>query len=316
MKEFYAGASYYGIGKIIKEYANFPDLLPCPVSIQHGWAETTHIHDARYDAAENWFWTKDLATKYQNEYEGLNVRVVGSPFLYLLANLNYVESSKKRGSIVFPAHSSKLVMVKCDFDKYADMLEELSDEYKPITICMYYLDIERGLDTPFRKKGFDIVKNGNSLYDPDFIKQFIKNAYGKKYAFSNQTTSALLYTSIMGLNSFFYGPQFTVEAALDSYHQTLEYIEDTKPWYYQPSLHFQFPNCNIQRQKEFVFKELGQSFLLSPREMNEVLYKSVFSKQYFYKLLFQGSKDLVKTYAPIIYRLYTRHKNKTHDSSV
>ncbi len=308
MQELYSGLSYYGIGKIIKEYAHFPNCLPCPVGIQHGWAQTTHSHDARYDAPENWFWTEDLAIKYQNEYQGLNIRVVGSPFLYLLANLNYTESSTKKGSIVFPAHSTHVVGVKCDFSQYADLLDNLPSEYKPITICMYYLDMERGSDIPFREKGFEIVKNGNSLHDVNFLRQFIKNVHGKKYAFSNQATSALLFSSAMGLTSFFYGPQY-IDYAQPSYSQTLAYEEDTKKWEYHPLQHFEFPVCNIEQQRRFVAEQLGKHFLYTPKDMRNILYKSMFNKHYFFKLLFQlfqTSKNLIKLYFPFVLLLYTK----------
>ena len=305
MKEFYSGINYYGIGEIIREYAHFPNFLPCPVGIQHGWARTTHSHDANYNCAENWFWTEDLAAKYQDEYKGLSTRAVGSPFLYLLTNLNYVEALTKKGSIVFPAHSTKIVGVKCDFNKYAEMLEKLPDEYKPITICMYYLDMEKGSDIPFREKGFEVVKNGDSLYDNDFLRRFVKNVHGKKYAFSNQATSALLFSSTMGLTSFFYGPEY-VDYAESSYYQTLAYEENTKPWDYHPSQHFQFPLCNIEKQREFVAKQMGQAFLIRPKEMQKILYKYMFRKYYFLNILLQPSKKLIKNYFPFLVRLYTK----------
>ncbi|NJL53237.1 MAG: hypothetical protein HC930_15545 [Hydrococcus sp. SU_1_0] len=309
MKEIYAGGGYYGIGKIIKEYAIFPDFLPLPVSIQHGWANITHVHDACSGSPENWFWTESIAIKYQNEFKGLNIRVVGAPFLYLLTHLNYVEPIEKEGSIVFPAHSSKLIKVECDFDKYADMLEELSDEYKPITICMYYLDIERGLDIPFRRKGFEIIKNGDSLYDVNFLKQFINNTHGKKYAFSNQTTSALLFASVMGLVSFFYGPKVTLDSS-DPDDNSLDYSEDIRNWEQQWLRSFRFPDYNIQNQREFTCNELGGSFLLSPKEMNKILYKSAFSAKYFYSLLRRVVKDFLTAYIPSIYQQYTRYRDR------
>jgi hypothetical protein len=308
MQELYAGGGYYGIGKIIKEYANFPVCLPFPASIQHGGlTRITHIHDAFPGSPENWFWTEDLAAKYQHEFRGLNIRVVGAPFLYLLTHLNYVEPLDMKGSIVFPAHSSHLIKVECDFEKYADMLEALPDEYKPITVCMYFLDIESGFDASFKRKGFEIVKNGDSLYDINFLKQFIENTRGKKYAFSNQATSALLFASAMGLVSFFYGPQYT-EMSNDPYYNPLDWTDEISDWEQQSLSYFRFPNCDIQTQREFVFNELGKPFLLTPKEMNKTLYKLVFSKKYFYSLLRRTLKELIKTYIPIVYEQYAKNK--------
>lgn len=308
MEEFYSGVAYYGIGKIIKDYAYFPSFLPCPVGIQHGWSTLASVHDARYDAAENWFWSKDLAKKYETKFEGLNIRVVGSPFLYLLTNLNYVESKEKKGSIVFPCHSSAFVKIECDFDKYATMLDLLPDEYKPITVCMYYLDIQNGLDSPFRNKGFEIINNGDNLFDAEFLKNFIKNTHGKKYAFSNQMTSALLFASTMGLTSFFYGPEFQTDST-DINYQDLDYTQHHRQWERQYDKYFKFTNCDLQQQQEFVYKELGKAFVLSRKEMNEILWKAVFRQPYFDKL-FKAFKDWIRIHVPLVYPLYSIYKNR------
>lgn len=298
MKELYSGVDYYGLGEIIKEYANFPKFLPLPVGIQHGWTSLIHTHDVRYDAAENWFWTRDLEIKYQIKFKGLNTRTVGSPFLYLLRNLCYVEPLEKKGSIVFPAHSSKLCRVEYDFEEYALMLNSLPDEYKPITICMYHLDMDQKKEIPFLKRGFKIVKNGNSLCDNNFLKNFVANAHGKKYAFSNQVTSALVFASAMGLTSFFCATKLVI-ADDDPECKTLEFLEELRAWEDNASQYFQFNNYNSQQQKQFALSELGQEFLLSARDMNIILYRCLFSKYYFYKLIRRLLKNLVKFFVPI-----------------
>jgi hypothetical protein len=310
MEEFYSGVSYYGIGKIIKEYANFPRFLPFPVGIQHGWSKLPIVHDARYDAPENWYWSEDLATKYRNEFEGLNIRVVGSPFLYLLQNLQYVESSKKKGSIVFPCHSSKFIEIKCNFDDYADMLESLPEEYKPITICMYYIDLDNGLDDPFRRKGFEIIKNGDSIFDIEFLKNFIKNTHNKKYAFSNQMTSALLFASTMGLKSFFYGPKFDTDSSKEPSFKDLniDYTQHHRKWEEICLHYFEFPTCDIQSQKEFVSIEMGENYFLSSTEMNIILWQAVFNKHYLNKM-FHYFKECLILNIPIVYVMYTKCRN-------
>ncbi len=165
MKEFYSSVTYYGIGKIIKKYANFPEKLPLPVGIQHGWTIFPSKHDARSDAAENWYWSNEIEQKYQQKYQGLNTKAIGAPFLYLLKIINYSELplSQRKGSIVFPSHSSALIGMECDFHEYAAMLDSLPDEYKPITVCIYHLDRDKGLDKPFLERGFEVITNGTNL---------------------------------------------------------------------------------------------------------------------------------------------------------
>ncbi len=285
MNEFYPGVTYYGIGKIIKKYANFPRALPCPVGIQHGWCSTTNQHDACFLAPENWYWSQWLEAQYKQDFQGLNTRAVGAPFLYLLKTSNYNNSTNKirKGSIVFPSHSSKYLHINCDFQEYANILKNLPDEYKPITICMYHLDQHKGLDKPFLDKGFKVVTNGNSLYEMDFLFNFIKNTRDKKYAFSNQMTSALLFASSMGLHSFFYGPKFKVVSTYPN-DENIDYTQNSRKWESQHIKYFNFPDCDINQQRKIVSQELGEELLLSPIEMNKILWRLTLKKEYIQSL--------------------------------
>ena len=281
MRELYGGVTYYGIGQIIRKYAKFPAFIPLPVAIQHGWTIFPVQHDARYDASENWYWSNQIEQKYQEKFTGLNTRVVGAPFLYLLKIINYSElpSSQRKGSIIFPSHSSALVGMECDFNKYADMLCDLPDEYKPITVCIYYLDQDKGLDKPFLDRGFEVVTNGRNLYETNFLKNYVFNTQTKKYAFSNQMTSALLFASAMGLKSFFYGPPFATKST-DTNYQGINYTKHHRQWESEYSKFFAFPNCNLEAQQKLVARELGKEQMLLPSQMKSLLWRLVLKKPY------------------------------------
>ncbi|GAB1545559.1 hypothetical protein NUACC21_82350 [Scytonema sp. NUACC21] len=316
MKEFYQGVTYYGIGEIIKRYAKFPLFLPSPVAVQHGWSIIPTIHDARYDASENWYWSTSIEDRYKQKFNGLNTRAVGAPFLYLLTLINYSElpKSQKKGSIVFPCHSSAMINVNCDFEEYAEMLCNLPDEYKPITVCIYHLDREKGLDKPFLDRGFKVVSNGNSLFETQFLKNFIANTRDKKYAFSNQMTSALLFASVMGLSSFFYGPKFETKSEDPSYEH-LDYTKHHRNWEAQYSQYFDFPNCNIETQRRIAATELGQELMLTPSEMRWLLWRSIFKKQYL-KLFVKELMGYVRDSFPLLHSLYMSLKRKTQSNYI
>ncbi|QUY40608.1 hypothetical protein [Acaryochloris marina] len=284
MQEFYDNVTYYGIGKILKEYAGFPSYLPCPMSLQHGWTITATDHDARYDAPENWYWSKSLEETYKRKYRALKTRSIGAPFLYLLKLLDYSEADNKQGSIVFPSHSSKLIEMKCDFDLYAEMLQNLPDNYHPITVCMYHLDQQKGLDNTFRGHGFKVVTNGNDLYDKAFLKRFVANVHGKRYAFSNQMTSALLFASAMGLKSFFWGPRFSTDS-LDQNYQDIDYTDFHRSWESRFGNFFSFPECDLKVQREIIEQELGNELVLSKSELGKLMLRLALSKKYLLRFL-------------------------------
>lgn len=228
MKEIYSPVKFYGINQILKRYAGFPRQLPLPVHVQHGWTIIVYELDAKEEAPENWYWSKWLENKYRAQFKSINTRAVGSPFLYLLRLMNYTEdsTSKKEGSIVFPCHSSGLVKVDCNYEEYASRLDNLPPHYKPITVCMYYLDLEKGVDKPFRERGFNIVTNGsresNSLGKNSFLERFIANTQDKLYAFSNQLGSALLFSTAMGLTSYYFGPNISIDTSKSDFYQNID----------------------------------------------------------------------------------------------
>ena len=280
MRELYGSANYYGIGDIVKKYAKFPVFLPFPVAIQHGWSNFANKHDACFDASENWYWSNRIEQQYQQKFAGLNTRAVGSPFLYLLKLMGYREDSKqRRGSIVFPSHSANFVSMECDFEHYADLLDRLPDEYKPITVCVYHLDVDKGLDKPFADKGFEIVTNGTSIYETKFLENYILNTQNKKYAFSNQMTSALLFASAMGLKSFFHGPAFITKST-DPHLEGVDYNQYHRQWESEYRQYFAFPDCDLAAQQELAAKELGKDAVLSPWQMKWLLWRWVLTKPY------------------------------------
>ncbi|MEC4816732.1 MAG: hypothetical protein SAK29_26210 [Scytonema sp. PMC 1069.18] len=315
MKEFYPSVTYYGIGEILKRYAKYPLFLPCPVAIQHGWSIIPTAHDARCDVPENWYWSHWLEDQYRQQFDSINTRSIGAPFLYLLKLMKYSEipDSQRKGSIVFPCHSSKLIDVDCDFEEYADLLDKLPDEYKPITVCIYHLDRDKGLDKPFLKRGFKVVSNGNNLFETQFLTNFIANTHDKKYAFSNQMTSALLFASVMGLSSFFYGPEFRTKSE-DPNYQNLDYTNHHRKWETKYNKYFKFPNCSLEEQRRIAARELGMELLLSPFEMRWLLWRLTLDRKYL-KLLarkvIDSTKYQVKKTFPLLYKIHLLLKKNT-----
>lgn len=292
MEEFYDPSKYYGIGQIFKLYSGFPLELPCPVSIQHGWKISSTQFDARDEAAENWYWSHGIEQAHKQDFNSVATRTVGAPFLYALRNINYkpLPESERKGSIVFPAHSSANISVSFDFGAYGDLLANLPDQYKPITICMYYLDREKNYDQPFIDRGFEIVDNGDKN-SPEFIYKFIQNSQEKRYAFSNQMTSALLFASAMGLKSFFYGPTFTTDSRDENY-RGIDYNEYQREWEKRYCDFFRFPNADQEKQKAIVDQELGSDHVYPPHQIHRLLWKCAKDPKYVGALVKQSHDSL------------------------
>lgn len=286
MKEFYETVTYYGMDKIMRQYAAFPRRLPLPVSIQHGWTLATGPGHAVEAAAENWYWSVMIEEKFRSAYPKITTRTVGAPFLYLLKLLAYAPlwPDQQKGSIVFPSHSTPRITMTCDFDVYASMLAELPAQYQPITVCLYYSDFEQGLEAPFLRKGFQVISNGASRYDPDFLWNFVHNTHGKRFAFSNQMTSALLFAGAMGLTAYFWGPEFSAHNP-NPYWQGRDYTHYHRLWEDRYRDIFRFPESNQLDQQAVVKNELGINQMLTPRQMRNLLWRLTCRPKYLCQLL-------------------------------
>jgi len=273
MRELFFPTTFYGNGDIIRKYCRFTTLLPLPILLQHGWNIKPTNHDAVTDAPENWYWNEKLRELYTTSFPQLSTRAVGAPFLYLLELLKYRELpiDTRKGSIVFPSHSSALCEMNCDFQEYATILEQLPEEYKPITVCLYHIDQEKGFDKIFLDRGFSITSNGKGIHDKYFLYNFIENTKNKRFAFSNQMTSALLYASVMGLTSYFLGPKFFINITDPEYYQS-NYNDSLREWEQNCQQYFIFPNCDRTRQKMFAEQELGKDIMLNPIQMQRSLW--------------------------------------------
>ena len=282
MPEIFGSASYYGIGKILKQYSNFPAFLPLPVNVQHGYVGGgVHRHDARRDAPENWFWDEYTRKSHMKSFPGIKGRTVGAPFLYLLRNINYssLQQTEKSGTIVFPSHSSALVTASADFNAFAEQLEQLPDEFHPVTVCAYHIDLDRGVYQPFIEKGFKVVTNGRNLYEKAFQDNFIKNAKDKKFAISNNICTALCFSNALGLISYRLGPDFYIESK-DPHFQEVYRRDKAEKYRAYIGEYFIFPDAEYDVQKKMVLRLLGQDHMLSPEEMNKLLWSHAISIKY------------------------------------
>lgn len=301
MKEIYRQAARYGASRILRLYSGYPQSLPLPVSIQHGWTMATNPIYAIKRVPENWYWSVAAEQRFTSAYRGIVTRTSGAPFLYLLRSLSYLPLPKaeQKGSIVFPSHSIETIDMVCDFDLYAAELAALPMEYQPITVCLYYSDYNRGLAEPFLRHGMPVVTNGQSRIDDDFLWNFIRNVHGKRHIFSNQMSSSLLFGVAMNLTAHFWGPEFQIFSP-DKFWKNHDYSQYHRRWEAQYKDVFRFPDPDLAHQKEVADQELGRAQMLSPNQMRRLLWRLTFHSKYHLQFLrswARSGKQLIREWS-------------------
>jgi hypothetical protein len=280
--EFWDGNTYYGIGNILKNYAKLPFFIPLNFRIQHGidfFALYPSVKNYRcsldfYVPADDeclFLMYSKIHADYLQRNGIMNVKAIGAPFIYLDAYIHSKKTQKRRGTIVFPQHSTQNTDIYSNFDEYAEMLLKLPERYHPIRICMYYLDVQKGYSKPFLDRGFEVVCNGD-LHSQNFLYRFIDNTIDFEYVSSNYLGffSAPYYAIYLGLKYFEYGPkvQYRFESTEEQKNYSNDYI------LYINLRPYEFPIEQVEdyeRQKRIAYDELGVASRLSKAEMRKLL---------------------------------------------
>lgn len=266
----FPGSEFYGIKEILLAYAKLPSFLPLPVAVQHGWQRFAHAFEASAKPPEIWVWSPRLAKELEAFYPARKIRIVGSFFYYLLEKMKgELPLKMAQGSICIPPHSSHLAKTEYSLERFVEFLDQLGSELKPITIMLYYLDMDEHTVGVYEKAGFKVVTNG-TLYDEDFLRNFITHTYDKKYCIYSDLGSGVLYASELGLIPVRLDVESTV-INRGNIHITNEMLSAVT----------KFDDEFVMTMNESKIKqELGKQYLLSPQAMRALILSNYFTWEF------------------------------------
>lgn len=264
----YPGTQFYGIKEIFLSHAKLPLCLPFPTAVLHGWQRVTHEFETSTNPPEIWVWSPRIAADLEKFYPRERIRVVGSFFCYLVKSIpNHFPSEQRRGSVCIPPHSSHLAKSIYSTEVFAKSLNDLSDEYKPIRVMLYYLDINEQVVHTYEKYGFQVVSNGE-LYDINFLKNFFKNVQDKKYCIFSDLGSGVLYSLYLNLIPYH------LNLPTEVLNLGNKYINDKSIF---DSMKFDQDFLKLINNPSNIKAEMGESYLLSRNEMRLLILKNYFT---------------------------------------
>lgn len=211
-KFFIEGASLYGMKKILLEFLDLPVDLPQSFYLDHGVPLYDKNRKLNNNVLQSRFplillTNKEQLVSYQKHVKNKTLMAVGALFPRY-RHMRQIELKEQRqGTIVFPSHSTLQVDVVKGWSDYVKELKALPEEYHPITVCLYWLDVLRGRHRLFEEAGFDVITMGH-FSRQDFAHEFYTTVRRFKYASSNEYGSYLPYCVELGLPFFIYGDQF------------------------------------------------------------------------------------------------------------
>lgn len=196
----------YGFASVVKAYAGYPGERSLPALIPHGvYLDEDALHDseanAPYPAVLSYPKYRDRPFK---RYSSKLVIPSASPFLYALKLVGSLEPPERSGTIYFPSHSTAAYPTKLDWQGLARSLDDIPNEFKPLTVCVHWHDLQLGRAVPFLERGYRVVSAGH-LADPEFLFRLIHLMSVHRHAASNDVGSNLMYAVSMGLPYFLHG---------------------------------------------------------------------------------------------------------------
>jgi len=277
--EIFYGNIFYGMDFILKKYTDLSLEYPLKVVLGgHG-----------PNLSEEYVWVEEITaclpviqvyppyrkkaySKAIEQYGAEKVLTLSAaPFLYLVELLKQYAKPEKKGTIFFPAHSTPLVKTEIEFEILAEELVNLSAEYQPVTVCIYWVDFNLGRHIPFQNRGLRVVSAGH-MYDPLFLFRLYHLCSQHQYSGGNAPGSHIFYSIKSGCSYFHLD---TVKYSITSDNEERTKLDTAvTPSIREAELNFLFSYpypFPTAEQMNVVDYYLGADYIGSPQEIREHL---------------------------------------------
>lgn len=200
--ELFRPNDYYGFATVIKKYSGLSPDYALPGIVPHGTRLTAHVWEPEINHP-----LPNLLLESRHDQE-VYARItkkssyaIGAPFYYALRQMGSEgggRGDKPSGTIVLPAHSTHHVTAVFDQERFIDYLKTLGEEFQPLTICLYWRDVQLGRHRKYIEAGFPTVTAGH-MFDHDFLYRLVRILAPHRYCFVNEIGTGALYSAAMGL---------------------------------------------------------------------------------------------------------------------
>ncbi len=210
--ELFVGNSFYGANYLLKTYAGLPLEQPLKVVVPHGLSfSDTFVWTAELSAPLPvlWYFSEHVGQAYRQALDRVGgsklLTPAASPFVYAAALLQDQPQPQRQGTLFFPSHSTHGVTAQLDFAGLAAALAQLDAEYQPVTVCLYWKDLQLNRQLPFQQRGLRVVSAGH-MFDPLFMLRLYHLCSMHRYAAGNETGSHMFYALQAGCSYFHFNP--------------------------------------------------------------------------------------------------------------
>lgn len=279
-REIFAPNAFYGFDAIFKEYAGLPQTYALKAILPHG---------VLFNEKQIWEAEKNVRLPaifcyppYKDAYQTqTNKKVIlsAAPFLYVKKMAASQPQPPRRGTIVFPHHSTHLLRAQFNSEQLIETLLQFGDEYQPITVCIYWQDFLLNRHLPYQQRGMQIVSAGH-IYDPDFLYRLYHLCSLHRYAVGHSFGSHLFHAVAAGCSYSHLDYIDYVSTPLNQIHPEDQAIEiaSEKADRLKALFHQRRPTMTSE-QIAVVNDYLGQKYFQTPQNLyRQIVYTEIIDK--------------------------------------
>ena len=182
----YNGNNTYGILKNLKKYSSFNGIEK--VAIEHGYYIGEFVYENEINYSKLLTFSKEreeIINRKSNNSFGISI----GPYIHYIdsfySETEMINLKKFFGKtlLVFPTHSLECIdIVESNF--LIKKIEEIKNDYNTVLVCLYYADIQKGIDKLYKKYNYKIVTAGHR-YDVQFLNRLKSIIQLSDYSISN-----------------------------------------------------------------------------------------------------------------------------------
>lgn len=272
----YWTSEVYGFGKVLRRYGYYPNSFPLNIYFSHGVShhDFPALNEYQNNAPAMLYFSPRLTKEYKKKSNKYCNTII-SPNVFYRRKLKIEKNKNARGTMAFPCHTTPEIDDLTDYQEYCKHIRSLSEEFKPVSVCLHYHDINKGLHKVFMERGFEVVTAGNPFH-PDFIERFYKIIKNFKYVTSNEIGSYAYYAVEMDIPFLLYGSPVQFLNVGDENIEKGKYdsFRNSKQMAKAMKVLGNFKNDVTEEQKEFVERELGVYDSISRLQASIILHST------------------------------------------
>lgn len=265
--------SEYGVAYQLKRFAGIDTSIPLNCTIEHGICVRESVYQLEVMHHVSHILTiSSFREKVIADLTDIIPVAIGPYIAYVedCYTEDYMKETKKRNGrvlLVMPSHSTVSVSISYNVQQFIQQIEKAKKGFDTVMICMHWADIRKGLEKPYREKGYHIVSAGNTK-SPHFLSRLKYILYLCDAVIMNTFTTGMAYALYM-------------DKPVRLIKQSIKY---TVP-YYQHFLDFEDGNYSIKlyelfdnntffitkEQKEFCNYIFGFEKVKTKKQMRQLL---------------------------------------------